>query len=751
VTTPRGYATTYDHDAMGRVIAETDPLAATESREYNLAGQLTRRIDRNGTDLRYAYDTAGRLKAITDPSTSPYVSYTLDELGRPTGIANVDGTLGYTYDAAGRVVQTASPQGTISYAYNDDGQRAQMTLPAIGGGSPRTVTYDYDATGFLETVTDWNSNETSYQFTDGGQVSRIDRENGVYSLYDYDGASRLKGISHYAPSDDPIAEYGYTLDANSNRTQVVITGSGVNNHTEEFAFDALDRLTNATYGPSANASFTYDQNGNRLTMTTGGDTATYNYDEADQLAEITGAQSHTYTYDDNGNRTGVDADAFTFDWANRLTSAAVGSTTTDFAYGGDDSRLSKTTSTTTSYLLDRSSGLPMVVDDGTTSAVGVGSNVIAEVDNSSGDATYPLTDALGSVRARVDDTGAVVGTADWDAFGNERSTTGVGGLFGWTGEQQDAETGLTYLRARYYAPGSGRFLSRDTVQPGGPGTQGYNRYTYAVNNPVTHTDPSGHVVALLLLGLAVAAVFLLLAWYLQSIVMGAHHYDRDPSSPDGSSGFGNGPGDGPGSGPGGGLGSSPGSSPGGSDPEIPSMDQKNPGGPPRPFPEFPDVPGSDNPNRASLEDLQRLGQRIYYALWAAGYKGVRVLLRGSRYTGFSDGGGAVRPDSDWDIGIADGELFDKAKNAGFDIKSRNNFRARTWGIEADDMEGMLGIPGLPAEWATRAYLETRQRRPIYGEVTYAIYKTFRGYWDVVGGYGNYEQLQRPGIDFAPYP
>jgi RHS repeat-associated protein len=63
---------------------------------------------------------------------------------------------------------------------------------------------------------------------------------------------------------------------------------------------------------------------------------------------------------------------------------------------------------------------------------------------------------------------------------------------GWTGVPRDPATGLTYLRARYYAPGSGRFLSPDTLQPSGPGTQGYNRYAYAANNPATLTDPSGH-------------------------------------------------------------------------------------------------------------------------------------------------------------------------------------------------------------------------------------------------------------------
>jgi uncharacterized protein RhaS with RHS repeats len=59
------------------------------------------------------------------------------------------------------------------------------------------------------------------------------------------------------------------------------------------------------------------------------------------------------------------------------------------------------------------------------------------------------------VRLRTSRSGGVVATADWDAFGNLRAQSGVGGDFGWTGEQRDAETGLTYLRARDYAPGVG--------------------------------------------------------------------------------------------------------------------------------------------------------------------------------------------------------------------------------------------------------------------------------------------------------
>jgi RHS repeat-associated protein len=154
-------------------------------------------------------------------------------------------------------------------------------------------------------------------------------------------------------------------------------------------------------------------------------------------------------------------------------------------------RISATTGgVTTTYVWDRESGLPLLLDDGTTAylhADGLQSQVGA-----GSAASYPLADALGSVRAMTDGAGAVTGTADYAVFGAPRGATGTLGSFGFTGEQSDAVSALTYLRARYYNPALGRFLSADTVQPNASGTQGYNRYAYAANNPATLTDPSGH-------------------------------------------------------------------------------------------------------------------------------------------------------------------------------------------------------------------------------------------------------------------
>lgn len=62
--------------------------------------------------------------------------------------------------------------------------------------------------------------------------------------------------------------------------------------------------------------------------------------------------------------------------------------------------------------------------------------------------------------------------------------------FQYAGEERD-ENGLIFLRARYYNPSIGRFMSRDPLPKSGPGITGWNRYAYAGDNPAAGRDPSG--------------------------------------------------------------------------------------------------------------------------------------------------------------------------------------------------------------------------------------------------------------------
>ena len=83
-------------------------------------------------------------------------------------------------------------------------------------------------------------------------------------------------------------------------------------------------------------------------------------------------------------------------------------------------------------------------------------------------------------------SGASIGMASYTPFGSPAVVTGQTTPMGWAGEYRDAESGLTYLRARYYDSSTGQFLTRDPLVSW---TRSAN--AYASNNPINVIDPSG--------------------------------------------------------------------------------------------------------------------------------------------------------------------------------------------------------------------------------------------------------------------
>ncbi|NJL55947.1 RHS repeat-associated core domain-containing protein [bacterium] len=150
------------------------------------------------------------------------------------------------------------------------------------------------------------------------------------------------------------------------------------------------------------------------------------------------------------------------------------------------------TTTTTSYTVDLAAPLSQVLSDGSTTYL-YGLERLAGV-GPTGTEWY-LADAIGSVRLTLDDAGQPLGGHDlaYTPFGIPQSGAQPA-LFGFAGEQWDADTGLVYLRARWYDPANGTFLSRDPFEgfPDMPYSQ--HPYQYGYSNPALWTDPSGEAV-----------------------------------------------------------------------------------------------------------------------------------------------------------------------------------------------------------------------------------------------------------------
>jgi RHS repeat-associated protein len=102
-------------------------------------------------------------------------------------------------------------------------------------------------------------------------------------------------------------------------------------------------------------------------------------------------------------------------------------------------------------------------------------------------------DAGGSVRQLFDNTGTITDTYAYDAFGNTVAQTGsTVNEFQYRGEQYDASLQMYYLRARWYRPLVGRFLTRDTYEGRPSDPSSLHQYAYTNADPVNGADPRGH-------------------------------------------------------------------------------------------------------------------------------------------------------------------------------------------------------------------------------------------------------------------
>lgn len=181
----------------------------TISHGYDNMDRLNRRIDQLGKPETFSYGGNGNLVGTIDRKNQT-ATFTYDPLNRRTQASYADGAVAtFQFDAAGRLLQaddTADPHrpitmaydtldrllsettllGTVGYQYDALGRRTQMTA---AGQSP--VTYTYDHSSRLRTITQAPLNPVDIQYDAAGRRTLLTLPNGVSTEYVYDLGSRV--------------------------------------------------------------------------------------------------------------------------------------------------------------------------------------------------------------------------------------------------------------------------------------------------------------------------------------------------------------------------------------------------------------------------------------------------------------------------------------------------------------------------------------------------------------------------------
>ena len=278
---PESVPTTYSYDMLGRLTERIHPDAGRSSFFYDNAGNVILTTNAEGdtvrssyfynrlvsvqyprypqNDISYLYDSAGRVRRVTDGSGSQDLTY--DEMGnvssqlRTLAIPGVNTTISvkmdFEYDSWGRIQRIVYPDNEmVNYTYNSAGDLFSVH------GDKNGLQYRYI---------------NSILYNEFGQRSLIEYGNATRAVYTYDDLHRLVRLRSYDRDNVKMQDIDYSFDNVGIITEIANTANRINGelggaYSNTYSYDAINRLINAecSFGNGNHLEMQYSPNGRLL-------------------------------------------------------------------------------------------------------------------------------------------------------------------------------------------------------------------------------------------------------------------------------------------------------------------------------------------------------------------------------------------------------------------------------------------------------------------------------------------------------
>ncbi|MDR6553468.1 RHS repeat-associated core domain-containing protein [Paenibacillus qinlingensis] len=485
----------YTYDEAGNRASMTDE-SGTSSYTYDSNNRLKQIAKDGKTQISYTYDVVGNIESVTD-KTGFKTSYTYDKSSRMETVSFQGKTTKYSYDENGNRTSIAYEGGVKEdYTFDKNNRLLALTNKKSGGSIISEYTYTYDETGRQVSKTD-SFGTTNYTYDAAGRVEKVEAP-GKTTAYEYDKNGNRQTLNETYTSEQPS---GFTDSASSVEVKYLVKKSEYmysgSNELQQLVEKMLDAAGKEVLEKTTN--FLYDDNGNELRQK-----VSYLRPHKRDMRQTTGG--NPYGDEIEGDISSlIEKVSNTFDGFNRLKQVeqvkAGERVTVEYLYDGDDLRIRKTVRSSkdeyaakvTNYLYDRQY---VILETDAADDVAVryvrGINYIARMDGTD-KLSYYLFNGHGDLVQTVSESGEAQNQYDYDIFGNATLTVEMyANSIRYAGEFFDAEVGLYYLRARYYDPYIGRFISQDSYWGEDSNPLSLNLYTYVHNNPIMYVDPTGH-------------------------------------------------------------------------------------------------------------------------------------------------------------------------------------------------------------------------------------------------------------------